>query len=260
MQILIDILGAAGLVAFLFSSIAIGVRCILLSRTTRGFPELVIGIGFLVGAVVGYFPETVVLSTALLPPALEASVLAVTQIAIRGAAIAVLLFTLSVFRPDSVWARAAGGVIVTALCVSWVAFPYTRIYAESPSELLWYDIFAISRSLPLAWGAADSLVYYLKSKRRAKLGLMDPIIANRFLLWGMGLGSMTLLMASTLLASATGIDPTTSGWVLLESSAGMIGAVTLWLTFFPSPSYKALVLRRAAVGMPADVREVAKHG
>jgi len=56
---------------------------------------------------------------------------------------------------------------------------------------------------------------------------------------------MTLLMASTLLAAAAGVDPAASGWVLLESLAGLIGAFTLWLTFFPTKAYTAFVRRRA---------------
>jgi hypothetical protein len=73
------------------------------------------------------------------------------------------------------------------------------------------------------------------------------ILTHRFLMWGIGLGAMTLLMASTLLASWVGVDPTVSGWVLLESSAGMTGAITLWLTFFPTRAYRQWVLERAGV-------------
>jgi hypothetical protein len=79
-----------------------------------------------------------------------------------------------------------------------------------------------------------------------RLGLAEALVTNRFLLWGIGLASLTLLMASTLFASAVGVDPAVSGWVLLESFAGLVGASTLWLTFFPTQGYKAFVERRAA--------------
>lgn len=219
---MIEILGAVGLVAFAISSLAIGVRLLLLGRRTRGVPELAVGLGFVIGCVVGYVPETIVLSSDFLSPEREATVLAVTQVAIRLAA-----------------------VLVVALAISWIAFPYTRIYAESSRDLFWYDFFAMARSLALAWGAAESLIYYAKSRRRMRLGLAEALVTNRFLLWGIGLASLTLLMASTLLASLLGVDPALSGWVLLESLAGLVGASTLWLTFFPSKAYKAFVERRA---------------
>jgi len=245
-QIMTEILGAVGLIAFATSSLAIGVRLLLLGRRTRGVPELAIGLGFVIGCVVGYVPETIVLSSDFVSPEREAAVLAVTQVAIRLAAISVLVFTRSVFRPREAWAKGFAAMLVVALAMSWFAFPYTRIYAESSRDLFWYDFFAVARSLALAWGAAESLSYYAKSRRRMRLGLAEALVTNRFLLWGIGLASLTLLMASTLLASLAGVDPTVSGWVLLESFAGLVGASTLWLTFFPTKAYKAFVERRAA--------------
>lgn len=241
-----EMLGAVGLVAFAVSSLAIGARLLVLGRRTRGVPELAVGLGFVIGCVVGYVPETIVLSTDFISPEREATVLAVTQVAIRLAAISVLVFTRHVFRPHDAWALGLATLLVVALAMSWVAFPYTRIYAENWRELFWYDFFAVARSIALAWGAAESLIYYAKSRRRMRLGLAQALVSNRFLLWGIGLASLTLLMASTLLASLVGVDPAVSGWVLLESFAGLVGASALWLTFFPNRAYKAFVERRAA--------------
>jgi len=241
-----EMLGAVGLIAFAVSSLAVGVRLLMLGRRTRGIPELAVGLGFVIGCVVGYVPETVVLSTDFMSPEREATVLAVTQVAIRLAAISVLVFTRYVFRAREAWAKGFAFLLVVALAMSWVAFPSTRIYAESSRDLFWYDFFAVARSLAVAWGATESLIYYAKSRRRMRLGLAEALVTNRFLLWGIGLVSLTLLMASTLLASAMGVDPAVSGWVLFESFAGLVGASTLWLTFFPSKAYKAFVERRAA--------------
>jgi len=56
-----------------------------------------------------------------------------------------------------------------------------------------------------------------------------------------------ILGAVGLLAFAFGIDPASAGWVLLESAAGLVGASTLWLTFFPTRAYRRSVERRSAV-------------
>lgn len=241
---MIEVLGALGLIAFLIASVAIGVRLLLIGSRTGNVPELAIGLGFVVGAVVGYVPETVVLSTDLLDPQTETSVLAVTQIALRGAPVALVVFTLAVFRPSELWARAFGTLILAALVVSWVAFPNTRILAENEVDVFWYDVFAVSRSLAAAWGAAESFLYYRKARLQVQLGLMSPVLADRFWLWGVGLSALTALLGTTIWAALLGIDPATSGWVLLESLFGTIGAFTLWLTFFPSRAYKRYVDRK----------------
>jgi hypothetical protein len=248
---MLEMVGAIGLVAFLVSSVCIGVRCLLLARRTRGVPELAIGLGFVIGAVIGYVPETIVLSTDVLPRALETRVLAVTQVAIRCAAVSVLVFTVRVFRPAEAWARFAVGVLLVALAASWLVFPYTRVYAQAASDRLWYDVFAVARTAPLVWGAIEAALYHRKLRRRLRLGLADPLVADRFRLWSIGLGAMSLLMASTILAPAVGVDPAAPGWVLLESLAGLVGAVALWLAFFPSRAYRASVARRA---QPAGLR------
>lgn len=234
---LIEIVGGIGLIAFAIASVTIALRCLALGARSGGLPEFSIGFGFLIGAVVGYLPETIVLSTDWFNYAIEIMVLSVTQVAIRFASISMIIFTLSVFRPTEWWARAGAAIIVAALVVSWVMFPLTRVYAESRADVIWYDVFAIARSLPLLWGAVEALLHYRKAKRQCRLGLSNPIVANRFLLWGVGLGVMTLLMASTIFASLFGVDPAASHWVAAESLAGLTGAIALWLTFSPTRGY-----------------------
>lgn len=241
---MIEVLGALGLLAFAISSVTIGTRLLIVGRRTRGVPEIAIGLGFVIGAVVGYVPETIVLSADLMSPQTEASVLAVTQIALRGAPAAILVFTLAVFRPSELWARVFAAVVLLALIVSWVAFPYTRTYAQSAADRFWYDLFAVFRSIAAGWGAAESLLFYRRARLQVRLGLMQPIVADRFLLWAIGMGALTLLLGTTIWAALLGIDPRVPAWVLLESLLGSIGAVTLWLTFFPSPAYKRYVERR----------------
>jgi hypothetical protein len=245
---MIEIVGLVGLLAFLVSSGTIGVRLLARGLRTRQVPELAIGVAFVVGGVLGYAPETVILSTDLLPTSTGHDVLLLTQIAIRVAAVGALLFTWWVFRADAIWAHALALALLAALVISWVAFPQTQSVAQDARDRLWYDVFTISRSVCVGWGSVESFLYYAKLRRRALIGLSDPLLTNRFLLWGVGLLSMTLLMASTLLASWFGVDPAAFGWVILESLTGVTGAATLWLTFFPTRGYRARILARAQLG------------
>jgi len=242
----IEILGAAGLLAFAVSSISVGVRCTLSGFRNRQLPELAIGLGFLAGVLFGYVPESLATSTDLVPAQLQPALLAVTQVAIRAAALAVMIFTLAVFSRRGATGWAIFTVVSAALLVSWVAFPHYLSQAQGPDDVFWYEVFSVSRSLAVAWGAVESLVYWRMSARRRDLGLSEAAVTNRFLLWGLGLSALTCLMASTTLAGLAGIDPTAYGWVIFESGMGLIGAVSLWLAFFPARAYLQWVDRRAA--------------
>jgi len=192
-----------------------------------------------IGVVAGYVPETIALSSGLVSEASEKLVLGVTQVAIRLAALSILIFTWRVFRAQESWAAGLAGLLTLALLASYLAFPATRIYAANATDRIWYDVFAVASTACLAWGGVESLIYHRGARRRLRLGLADPMVTNRLLLWGIGL-------ATTIWASALGVDPTVAGWVLLESLLGLVGAVSFWLTFFPPAAYRRLVTARAA--------------
>lgn len=232
-----EIFGAVGLVAFAVSSVAVGLRCIRRGLASGALPELSVGVGFLVGVLVGYVPESLATSTDWFTPTQSDAILAVTQVAIRVAAVAVMVFTLSVFGRRGGLGWGLFGVLSLALVASWVAFPHYVDRAATPADAFWYEVFSVARSLAVAWGAVESLVYYRMAARRASLGLSDPVVTNRFLLWGIGLAALTVLMASTTLAKGLGVDPTAYAWLLFESLMGLVGAVGLWLAFFPPRGY-----------------------
>jgi hypothetical protein len=212
----------------------------------RQLPELCVGLGFLVGVLFGYVPESLATSTDLLPEALVPTILAITQVSIRAAAFAVMVFTVTVFRRRGTIAWVIFAVLSAGLVSSWVAFPHYVSQAQSPGDAFWYEVFSVNRSLVMAWGAAESLAYWRMSVRRRDLGMAEPVVTNRFLLWGLGLAALTVLMGSTTIAGLLEIDPTAHGWVLVESWMGLIGAVSLGLAFFPARAYLQWVERRAA--------------
>jgi len=242
----VEIWSAAGLVLYGVASLVAGIRLLALATRTWALPELSLGAGLVVGVVAGYVPETVVLATDWAAPAAERGILAVTQVAIRLAALAILFFTWRVFRPDETWALWVFGILVGALVVSWVGFPLTQIHALTLAERVWYEVFAVARSACLAWGALESFRCWRTGLRRGRLGLSDPLVTNRFLLWSIALGASALLMGSTIWAGLAGVDPSSPAWVLLESLFGSVGAVGLWLTFFPSDAYRRRIERRRA--------------
>lgn len=109
-----------------------------------------------------------------------------TQVAIRVAAISVLVFTWHVFRSKEGWPTAFAVLIAAALGMSWLALPYTRTQAHTGREIFWYDFFALARTLAIAWGSLESLRYHARSRRQMRLGLTDAFVTDRFLLWSIG--------------------------------------------------------------------------
>jgi hypothetical protein len=242
----IEILGAAGLLAFLVASLAVGVRLLRLGWHTRQIPELTIGAGLVIGVAGAYVPETIALATDLMSEATEKPVLGVTQVATRLTALSILFFTWRVFRPQERWAAGLVGLLTLLLLVSYFGFPFSRIYVVTVSDRIWFDVYTVSRTACLAWGAVESLVYHRGARRRLLLGLADPVVTNRFLLWGTGLAATSALMGTHLWARALGVDPGSAGWVLLESMLGLVGAVAMSLAFFPPAAYRRLLTARAA--------------
>jgi hypothetical protein len=136
--------------------------------------------------------------------------------------------------------------VALALVMSWMAFPLSRAQAQTGRDLFWYEFFAVTRTLAVAWAAAEAFLHWRRLRRRLRLGLAEALTTHRFLTWGVGMSAMAVLMSTTLLADAVGVSVDSARWMALESAAGMVGAGALWLTFFPGRWYAAWVEARAA--------------
>jgi hypothetical protein len=97
------------------------------------------------------------------------------------------------------------------------------------------------------WTAWESLRYHGLMRRRVRLGLADPEVSNRFLLWGlMSVFVIAGILLNTI-AMARGIRVFQSPSILLASSTtGLAQAVLLVLAFLPPRFYSSWVRGRAA--------------
>jgi hypothetical protein len=105
--------------------------------------------------------------------------------------------------------------------------------------------------LTFGWVSLESLRYYLLMRKRRALGLADPVVTNRFFVWGAGEGVASLVVLALLVAVMTrpGIastDPVVSWLVTL---AGLVNALVWWLAFTPPKSYLRWVSGGAAEGV-----------
>lgn len=238
------------LALYTLTSLVVGTRLILRSRHSRGLPELLMGLTYVAASGIGY-PLSV---TSSLFPARTATLAAVFagEILIVIGCSCFLFFNAKVFRPNSSWSvpaatlgslvMAAGGAVVIAayLSTSDAALVADRARAGTAAML-----FALGGGH--AWTAIEGLRHYRMMRRRLALGLAEPVVTNRFLLWGLtGLISMTWngVASSYLLAGeniATNPVP-----VLAVSLGGFASAIMLVLIFMAPAWYTRWVGRDRA--------------
>ena len=237
---------ALGFGAFFLSSLAIGIRLVWLAHRNRGLPELLIGVGIL-----GIGPAGFALMVAAMGfedrPGVAFVCLAAAQLCIALGAMAAYVFNWTVFRRDAAWARA---VIVVAGVVFAVAF-VGRLFAGSftlPMRLdFWTEVGSFNMIVCLMWGSLESLRYYGVMKRRARLGLADPLLTNRFLLWGLGIGSAGVgsFVANVVMIARGTAMVELDGLTLSNSLFGLASAVLMWIAFLPPAGYRRWIEGRA---------------
>jgi len=174
------------------------------------------------------------------------------------------VFTWRVFHPDSGAVRGFVFLLV-ALQVATTVFALATGAAHSEESNALVATNAM-RVLPTIWACAESIRYWRLMKRRVGLGLADPVVANRFALWGVWTGAFAALPGVALvlrivlpivLADSAGqidthaVQDTVLGPLrVLMGVAALFGIVALTLSFFPPAWYLARV-RSKLGGAPA---------
>jgi hypothetical protein len=236
--------------AFCLFCLVIGVRLLLLSRRTGGVPERLLGLAL--GATGGFgYGILIFVSLAHRANGGAPSTL-LTALGLVGKAIhdlgvlAMLGFILTVFRPNERWARALAGAMAVVLLVGYVGNAVTGGFTQSRPQGFWYWLgFAVIGTYPM-WNAAESFRYHGLMRRRGALGLADPLVVNRFLLWGIGaLFSVAAIWTISLPAMiGLSLEDQLRIAPLAMSITGVfgIGAISsYWLTFFPPAWYRARI-------------------
>lgn len=105
------------------------------------------------------------------------------EIAVRAAMLLLCFFIAATFRPGP--AGVAGAAICSALLIATLVWD---VHAQ-PS-LVHYDYGRpsshanqLAAAIPFAWSAVESAALWRRARRRIRVGLGDPVLAERFLLW-----------------------------------------------------------------------------
>jgi hypothetical protein len=249
----------AGFSAILLTSVGwgIGGRLLLLARRTRQLPELMLGLGvFCIGGL-GYplaFATTALIEagSALAPYGLIAS-----ATACHLGLLAHSVFTWKVFRPQTAWARAAVIAVAAAALVGFVGNASVGFgdpaEAEAGSARFALFMMAVS-ALTFAWSASESLAYHARLRRQLALGIANPVVVNRFLLWVnrfllWGVSSAASVIGTVVNAWFVWSSPLSvlhPAALLASAVCGGAGAVVMLLTFVPPARYVRFIESRHA--------------
>lgn len=171
------------------------------------------------------------------------------HVALSLAGVFLLRFTRSVFHPEDAWAvwleRVGIEITFAVLPLLWLDRGFANEQARS--------ILVVngSRTLACAWSLAEVLRYRSLMLRRARLGLADAALVNRFTLWSVWMGALSVSFAFTFLLRLISLalggapehSPVMLGVIRLVMGASfLVALVALQLTFFPPRAY----LRRLA--------------
>jgi hypothetical protein len=170
------------------------------------------------------------------------------RVACGASCLMMAVFTRQVFRPGEAWAT--GMVWTVALLISTgtggAALEGDWEGMSLGSAWFWFEW--VGMLTPFVWAALEGFAQYVQGRRRVRLGLCDPIVCNRFLLWGF-FGAMQLCTYLTLIPLY--LDFKTNGQfsVSIEAVLGafeMLSVGAVWLVFFSPASYRSWVRSGAA--------------
>ncbi len=253
---LVIAIAAIGGGSLVLSSFFFGLRLIWKSYQTRGLPEFCLGMGLFLMGGLGYSISTAANAIPDVPESFRLAASFISMICSIAGHSVIALFTYKVFRPGVAWARLLAGSIFGVLSVLMVwqlISPGLEVQlgqANGPWQ------FSTHLTLVnLLWTTFESLSYYAKLRKRRRLGLADPWIANQVLMWAIAIGSAATVVVTMMFLKAIGV-PTTGkeGLVttaLIVGPMGPISAVCMGLAFMPPSWYRRWLTHRAAMLQPA---------
>jgi hypothetical protein len=223
------------------SYVAVGIYLLRKSSTMPGRPEFLLGLAFLFDGFsygLGDLPYVVDVGS------LFEEVSYLGRIFSGACSIAIALFTYRVFQSGTLWARgllwSAGVLIAAGLVISAFEGDWEGITPLSGVGF-WFDW--LGTLLPFFWLSIEAAKQYRITRRRIPLGLIDPLVCNRYLLIAVyaTLGTLTffILIPTYIVYELYGTWSVSLD--LVTGSAEIASLAALWVSFSAPAFYRRWV-------------------
>jgi hypothetical protein len=241
------VLLALSQLVFLGVSATLALRLLRLARRTGALPERLLGLHFGLCLFLGYLLLVTGLAgvqrPGLLTPVQMILCMGMGQLLSAAGVFANIVFTWRVFRPDARWAAGLTVALGASMALGIVGYGAGGGFASGRFDGVWFWLYYGAMIAAAAWVAFEALRFRLAMQRRAVIGLGDPLLSNRFLLWGIGslarLGMLLFGVAEPVVQALTpeARAAVTAAVLTVVSLLGLLLAGSYWLTFFPSRDY-----------------------
>jgi ABC-type phosphate/phosphonate transport system permease subunit len=154
-------------------------------------------------------------------------------------AVLIAAFTARVFRPDAGWARWLVWGVAVLLVVAVGGSALQGDWGGFSLSDAWFWLDWVGYTLPFGWAAAEAFPQYRRARRRVRIGLCEPSVCNRMLLWSM-FGVIQLVGCFVVIGQYATYEREkvfSALWDILYSGTILAALVAMWLTFFPPKSY-----------------------
>jgi len=252
----IELLVLVSALCFAGSSAAVGIRLLRIGQRTQGTPERIVGFSlFVLGAIAWPLLMVVGAPQPAPAPVLRAAAV-VSNVAMGLGWSGVFVFTWHVFRPAEPWARMLAGAGVGLELGAGAAAVVRALVLPDADALRIPSVPGLlilgGAMLSHGWSALEAFRYHALLRRRIPLGLADPLVADRFRLWGWISVSAIGAIAPSTVSVFLGASPHTTFNYGVVAVCGLVCSGTLTLAFLPPAAYVRYVRGAASEMSPAD--------
>lgn len=223
------------------SYVVVGIYLLRKASTMPGRPEFLLGLAFLMDGLAygcSEFPFVFGIDGLLE----ELSFLG--RVWSGGCSLAIALFTRRVFRPGAAWARrlayGIGALIAAGLVVSALEGDWEGLTPLSGAGF-WIDW--LGTLSPFLWLAIEASKQYWITRRRVPLGLIDPLVCNRYLLIAVyaALGTTTFFILIPMYIIYELYGTWSVALDLATGTAEIASLLALWISFSAPAFYRRWV-------------------
>ncbi len=229
---------AIGALAMILVDAIVGVRLLILARRTRQIPEAALGTAFLLLGAIGYPLTTLARRGVLESESVNAALMGGGLLIQDVACFAVVLATAQTFRGGTLMARVVVALAAVWFLASWFGQLATSGFGPLEANFA-YSAGLAARTAAFGWASFEAFRAYAHGRKRLRLGLAEPLVVNRFLLFAIGMGAAFAAFVIFVVGQLTTANPAAAAWVLAATGVmGIVTAVPTWLAFVPPAAYR----------------------